>query len=144
MKKAPKKLSTAMRIALNDLRKVEKDPRYKVNMATWHSPSYPSADASVTLPCEVCFAGAVMAKTHNLPTHVDFLDWQGMTPAWQKIFDALDEVRKGYVSDALTILGRDEEKASPIFVPVTHYRVDPIQFRKDMFKIVHALEKIGE
>lgn len=94
--KAPKRFSTAILMALNDLALVERDKRYSVNMSQWHHPTW-SGDTSV---CEVCFAGSVMAKTHNAPEdrflyHNDF-------PEWENIFSALDCIRQYNLLGALT------------------------------------------
>lgn len=50
--KLPDKLSVLIRLALVDLGKAERDPRYKVDMGKWHEPNS---------HCSVCFAGAVIA-----------------------------------------------------------------------------------
>lgn len=52
--KLPDKASDLLTLALNDLAKVERSPRYVVNMHIWHAPNG---------ACSVCFAGAVMAQT---------------------------------------------------------------------------------
>ena len=52
VKKLPNKLSSLIRVALDDLHKVENDPKFRVDMSDWyHSNSH----------CAVCFAGGVMA-----------------------------------------------------------------------------------
>lgn len=37
-KKLPDKLSTLIRVAVEDAKKIEKDPRYILNMDIWHMP----------------------------------------------------------------------------------------------------------
>ncbi len=151
MKKAPKKLSVAMRIALNDLRKVERDPKYKVSMSVWHEP--PNRD-SFAPKCTVCFAGSVMAKTCELPRDTDYYNFT-FPEDWQNVFSALNKARQGKLEDALDLLGRGFRAVSKIrhlfstnlyagTVEVTSYKENPVQWRKDMFKIVHELEAVGE
>ena len=140
MKKAPKKLSTAMRMALNDLRKVEKDPRYEVNMAVWHQP-YCSEKGSV------CLAGAVMAKSCGAdPTNA--LGITAFGPDWARVFLALDWVRRGEVREAFRNLDKPTGKLDVVGlgdrISVIQYSANRKQWRKDMFKIVHKLERIGE
>lgn len=55
----PEKVSELIRLALADLRKIEGDNRYVVNMMTWHVPTWHGGSEE----CSVCLAGAVMAKT---------------------------------------------------------------------------------
>lgn len=62
MKKLPKKMSALLRLAVRDAQACESDPRYELHMDTWHSASV--EDNGV---CFVCMAGAVMAKTQDIP-----------------------------------------------------------------------------
>jgi len=57
----PNKLSDLIELALKDLARAERDPRYTVNMGTWHNPLY--SIYSKLQSCVVCFGGAIMAKT---------------------------------------------------------------------------------
>lgn len=61
MNKLPNKLSDLLRLAVRDAQACEADPKYKLEMETWHCPSH---DGRV---CFVCMAGAVMAKTQGIP-----------------------------------------------------------------------------
>lgn len=56
----PRKLSETIRVALTDLASVERSPRFIVDMGTWFQRSDPEDRQT---PCEVCFAGSVMART---------------------------------------------------------------------------------
>lgn len=49
-----KHLSQMILLALSDLEEAEKNPKYRIDMGTWHSPNS---------HCSVCFGGAVMAGT---------------------------------------------------------------------------------
>lgn len=145
MKRAPKRLSTAMRIALEDIRKVEKDSRYQVNMHFWHRPVIQETGDPV---CQVCFAGSVMAKTLNFdPRYSRYGGDEGDTSlAWDSVFTALDYARLGEVTAALREMHRDRFKlrSDQELIPVARYEGNPLQWRKDMFKIVHMLERMGE
>lgn len=58
MGKLPHKPSAPLRLALDDLEKAARDPRYEVNMGAWHDPMDDEAGK-----CAVCLAGAAMAGT---------------------------------------------------------------------------------
>ena len=60
MKKLPDKLSDLFTVALDDLERCIADPRYEINMRDWISLN------TSTKKCEVCMAGAVMAKTLDI------------------------------------------------------------------------------
>ena len=61
MKQLPNKPSELIRLALSDLEECEQDPKYAVDMGSWHRP--------VGAQCLVCLAGSVMAKTMKVPQH---------------------------------------------------------------------------
>jgi hypothetical protein len=56
----PRKQSALLRLAVKDAMLLEKDPRYKLDMMTWHRPSLNGT-------CNVCLAGAVMACDLKAP-----------------------------------------------------------------------------
>lgn len=56
MSRLPDRMSDLIEVALRDVRACAMDPRYVMNMGAWHDPT---GDGR----CEVCAAGAVMAKT---------------------------------------------------------------------------------
>lgn len=134
--KEPKKFSQAMRMALKDLAKVEKDPKYRVDMGAWHL-----ANAYPNHKCAVCFAGSVMAKSFKLSPdeEASFTSFQGK---WPSIFIALNRVRRGDVSGALRIFsGAITDKFTTV-VPTVNYEKDPKLWRKQMFAIVRKLEAV--
>jgi len=53
------KLSTMILWALTDMEKCEADPRYTINMGSWHTPELRDEQGTV---CHVCMAGSVMAQ----------------------------------------------------------------------------------
>lgn len=85
MKKLPKKLSDRILVALHDLELVEADPRYKIDMDTWHKPNG---------QCAVCLAGSVMAKTLNAPIKVE-LDTCDFPYEIEEQLEGLNAVRCG-------------------------------------------------
>lgn len=58
--RACKKPSDLILIALKDMEKVEKNPKYKIDQGKWHDPNKNKTK------CSVCFAGSVMAMTYKL------------------------------------------------------------------------------
>lgn len=144
MKRAPKKLSTAMRLALHDLALVERSKKYKVNMGVWHTSSPLPGFNSDRKYCHVCFAGSIMAKTLKANPE-DELQGVEFGQEWSDVFDALNSARKGFVSDALYDMNRDGGKfyENQNF-NVESYAQNPKKWRKDMWKIVRELEKVGE
>lgn len=130
----PKRMSEAIRMAVADLEAVEKLPQYRIDMGAWHEPAPDGL-------CEVCFAGAVMARTHKLPQHryssgFDIAGWD-----WNCVFDALNELRKGGVASAAQSMG----VKIPSFhkMDVTSYDENPEQFKADMLRTASFLEAEG-
>jgi hypothetical protein len=91
------KLHEILRIALDDLKVVEKDPRYKIDMAQWHSP-----DADET--CVVCLAGATLAVSLQVNPDTDFFDPHISDHEAGDRLLALDSLRRGEVGNALAHL----------------------------------------
>ena len=125
------KLSQWVRLALADIKKVENDDRYIVDMSSYHLPNS---------KCRVCFAGAVMAKTlkggiEQLLEPVDFTE--------RDFLVALDWIRIGYIRSALTVIDKQDQYSVQDYIDVVSYCENPRQWRKDMFKIVRMLEKAG-
>lgn len=100
----PDKLSKLILVALNDLEKVEKDEKYKVDMGQWHHPPLYNG------PCAVCLAGAVIAKTCKTSYKKDLMPGDFFENEVKK-FNALDLVRQGEIFRALIKLGVDEKNA---------------------------------
>jgi hypothetical protein len=97
--------SQLIRLALADLRKVEEDPKYTVNMGSWHEGD-PYHDAI----CPVCLAGAVMAKTIGVSrdedvTPSDLMRFGRISKADRDALVALDFFRTGNVAQGLEELG---------------------------------------
>lgn len=63
--------SALLELALADLEKIEVDPEFEINMGDWFSRPRPDSK------CQVCLAGAVMAKTLDCK-----LEIMGSTEKW--------------------------------------------------------------
>ncbi len=57
MKQLPDTIQELLELAIADAEVIAKDPRYKLNMGEWHLYNDESQQ------CEVCIAGAVIART---------------------------------------------------------------------------------
>lgn len=124
--KLPGKPSALIRLALADLAKVRKDPRYKVDMTGWH---YKAASK-----CHVCAAGAVMAKTlkKNINRKFDARNFGEESEA----LVAIDNMRRGWVGIALAFLGLPNGGKFS--------RTMSCKFkRSEMLKLAKDLEKAG-
>ncbi len=89
----PDKLSELTLVALEYLEECEADPKYEINMDYWYVPNKGK--------CKVCFVGAVMAN--QAPKEMlkgeidpDFFEEQNK-------LEALEEIRRGWISDALKL-----------------------------------------
>lgn len=131
----PSKPSELIRLALRDLREVEADPRYAVNMADWHNPH-----AEI---CHVCFAGAVMAKSLGTPVYEysSYCDHRFSTQ-WQRSLDALDSFRLGLCWHGAGYMGLPEPKSVPDRV-VPEYAEDPSAFHLAMEALAAEYEAVG-
>jgi hypothetical protein len=132
--KLPKKLSELIRLALTDLRKVERNKNYKVDMNTWHTPNG---------VCRVCLAGAVMAGTLGAdPTTVAAPSYYGRDSGK---LAALDEVRCGYLEDAIrAFTGKPAAQNVPFHKPMPEYTPrTKTKFHAAMRKVATQLAKLG-
>jgi hypothetical protein len=136
MNTLPDKPSDLLEVALRDLEAVEQDPKYRVRMDVWHEPAKHIND-----PCQVCLAGAVMAKsleTSNLVRRwpCDFSDKDTL-----RKLRALDDMRVGAVSEALERL--DLPPVSKYDFVAHHYGANPEGFKRDLRNLVDKLRKDG-
>ena len=144
----PKKPSALLRLALNDLAKVERDKRFVVNMGEWFLSNG---------HCQVCMAGSVMAKTIGVPIGERVDAWDNMTfclddfPA--KVYSklcALNEFRQYFFWGALAYLGVPEKKREPACDAIDaldlehiYYEDDRAAFKRNMRRVASVLEKHG-
>ena len=128
-----KKLSTALKQALVDLRWVERNKRrFEVNMCDWYVPAEPGYSER----CAVCLAGAHMAKTVDGPRPLGPGDFDRETA---DMYRAIDCLRTGDVSSALHHIGKSPREDLDRFV--VDYEDNPKLWWKQMRQLVRALEK---
>lgn len=130
----PRHPSTLIRIAVEDLKAVEKaKKRFTVNMGTWHE----MEDGK----CAVCFAGAVMAKTLKLKDTSDGhpSSQRGNSPQ----LNALNYFREGHVQEALSELGIARKDGDPTNRNVAGYEYDKRKFKRTMLQLAAELEGVG-
>ena len=101
MKELSSVLSEAIDQALEDMEACKNDPRYEINFDYWHSPERGK--------CYVCLAGSVIAKRFNVPFNELSLPYF-FPEKKENILRALNCVRKGKVSGALTLMGIEVPK----------------------------------
>jgi hypothetical protein len=91
----PDTLSGLLRLAVADAQKCANDPRYVLQMGSWHEPGLKR--------CSVCMAGAVMAQSLNTQLHAVAFpeDYDDSEYALM----AIDEMRCGDVLGAASTLG---------------------------------------
>ena len=104
----PNKLTDLLTLALNDLEKCYKDPKFLIDYGQWYTPR------GKDRPCFVCLAGSVMAKTLKIKSDKELTpeslhpELSGKTIAK---LQAIDCFRKGLVSKAmLTLTTRRPER----------------------------------
>jgi len=131
---APKKLSAAIDLALEDLAIVEADKDYKVNMGKYHVPEITK--------CHVCFAGAVMAVTHQTP-------WEdhGTTGMhgddWYQVYNAVDTIRTGNLEWALCYMKQKLPNSLGPRIHIVPYKECKASFKMDMETLSMTLKKEG-
>lgn len=124
----PDKLSDLLELALADLEKAEADPQCVIDMDIWRE-EYGDGF------CAVCLAGCVMRYSLNVMPKTAFAYFEGP-------MDALDWVRRGYLSPALGSMRLDDSRV-PDSVDVARYEDDPAAFKADMRSIVTLLREKG-
>lgn len=92
-----RKLHELVSAAIADLKKVDEDKRYIVNMGTYHE-SHNLSGAGV---CMVCFAGGVMAKELDAKLG-DYVGPSDFDPGVRLMLYALNSIRCGHVDDAIS------------------------------------------
>lgn len=136
--KLPRKPSALIRLALRDLRAVEADPRYRVDMGKCHEP-YNGV-------CYVGLAGAVMAVT--LKAESSRAVYPTTYPPYAAALDAIAWLRcvGGCESSAAVRVMCDLIGATPIAWPARsdRYEDDPEGFRAVLGRLADAFEVSGQ
>ena len=128
------KPSELIRVALNDLMRCYNDSEYVVSMGAWHVPNLAS--------CQVCLAGAVMAKTLGSDSNQLFGPSSFSRPI-DSILWALNELRMGAVSSAFGYLELGFAGGSKFNRDITSWHVDSIRFMGDMNQLADDLHAEG-
>jgi hypothetical protein len=142
-KKLPKKASTLIQHALNDLRAIEKQKKtYALQMLSWHEPLPESKK------CAVCFAGSVMAETLKVPPNKKAVPGTKKFGVYNtKRLQSLNSFREGYVSDGLygmdAITYEQYDNVTMFDRQIADYDEFPGQFKRDMGKLARDLKKAG-
>lgn len=142
--KLPDKPSALIRVALEDLEKCEKDPRYEINMGRWHERTLTDEDNPDSAKCAVCFAGVVVANRLGLTPDETFR-FKAFDYETRSKLLALDEFRCGCWRIALAHMGINEPSEPLEINPfeIAIYRQDPAQFKTDMRALADLLESKG-
>ena len=133
----PDKPSELIRVALADLRKVERSKKYVVYMGVYHEP-----DRGRGGKCFVCLAGAVMAKSLSAARDRPLFPEDFPKPVKHKLI-AIDSLRIGHIRESMDYLGKRLPKTIPHYIDVEDYGDDPAQFNRDMRKLAKLLEDHG-
>lgn len=135
--------SELLRLAVADLKAIEKDPLYLVDMAEWHRPNEQKET------CRVCLAGSVLARTlgHSPSEEVD---WEKVDPDTSNKLTAIDDMRAGDLE--LALLAIDIHDADSLdaageiakgFEPPRYDRTNPAPFHRAMEDLARKLEEAG-
>jgi hypothetical protein len=109
--KLPDKLSELILVALEDLAVVKTDPRYEIDLTTWHAPDEHNG------LCSVCFAGAVIARQLSPDETTKALEPSDFSEADAEKLRALNEIRMGSIEEALLAMGVDYQEDALIGAP---------------------------
>ena len=135
------KPSELIRVALDDLGKVEESDQYAVDMWVWHQPNKLSKIYGGAA-CSVCLAGAVMVG--SLESEIENeLDPDDFGYGTKRVLEALDTLRTGAIDDAFSWLRIPVDEKLRVSVVITDYDDDPAAFRQDMMFLAMYLEAHG-
>lgn len=145
--KLPNKPSNLILRALKDLRAVEKNPKYRIDMRDWHS-TYQYLDG--TKVCSVCFAGAVMVQSLNIPSTISVVPSDQGSGLFTKKdiqkLEALDFFREGYNVDAFEEMGLDSIKLPQElrYTDIVNYSEENVDlFKEQLTKLALKFRKLG-
>lgn len=129
----PKTLSAALRLALTDFKIILSRPDlYIVDMADWHRQDL------YGVKCRVCLAGAVLACTFE--PGIITVNINAYGDEWRDTFFAINELRSGYVEEAVQEFNVEGYEANTEDREVASYESDPEQFIRDMEQLLADLE----
>jgi hypothetical protein len=133
----PSKPSALILLALKDLASVERlKNKYRVNMKQWL--------AQKGGKCNVCLAGAVMARSLNLKPKNDRGTFYDMTPSQQNKMFALNSFRVGCIHDGLREMGIDAPYGlNSLHRTFPEYKRGRHEFQDAMLEMVSVLKSFG-
>lgn len=137
MSKLSTVLSEAVEQALNDMLLCIEDDKYIIRFENWHKPMYDQFNKKSQ--CEVCFAGATMAKTLKIDHKKNYSPGKIEIKGNKKtalMLVALDKIRSGNIVGALKCLNKSTEDIKNIFVDPNNLDL----FVKDIKKIIKYLK----
>lgn len=134
------KPSQLLRVALDDLKQVEKDSRYEVDMDHWHYNNHLNVTSCEDERCLVCFAGSVMAKTFKEDPSRS-LGMANFSKAFQARMNALNDFRKGEIQSGLEGMGIFN--AGIKYRTVVSYYDNPQKFKRQMARLALDLKGHG-
>lgn len=136
----PKKPSKLLRLVLEDISKVRKNPKYVLDMGTWHF--------FMGGKCHVCFAGAVISQSLKMNGEYD-LDPMSFNSDIRKRLYALDSLRLGSIWEAICLdLGYSQDSfdksglPDKINIPV-YEKADYRKWRRSLLDLADRLESAG-
>ena len=137
LSKVPSRL---IRMALDDLNRIEKLKGYTIAMGSWHD-TYLDHVGDVSDPsCHVCLAGTVMASTLGADINSD-VEPGSYDEVTKGRLMALDDFRIGEVGSGFYRMGLDSAKGSPFDREIPHYGWDRRAFKLHMRRLARDLEK---
>ena len=142
LKHLPDKPSAILRVALADLYKIERDPKYYVFMGSYHDPrGY--AVGKPPEACEVCLAGCVIASSPASKGGSVYLGPGHFNATAAKKLRMLDAFMNGWIHEGLYQMRFSlPEGWLKTRVP-TAYDVNPLKFKRQMRRLARDLERVG-
>lgn len=113
------KLSQLLKLAVQDCRRVEKDPGVVFDMGIWHSPT-------IGNKCEVCMAGAVMDQSLKISRTEEKSPFDFVQKDISRKLSAINSMRSGYLTSAAKHLGIDlpDESVNRTFFEIINETYD--------------------
>ena len=135
--KLPNKPSSLIKLALADLKKVERSKKYIVDMGAWHKANG---------VCSVDLAGSVMAQTLNVPINMTVMP-EAFDDDTENKLQALNDFRIGFIEGGLRRMNTPSSiKAIPIVpncIAIPPYKKGKAAFHKAINDLVKLLESVG-
>lgn len=131
----PDKPSELIAVALRDLAKAERSPKYEINMGRWFQ-----KDGDI---CEVCLAGSVIAFSLKPDKSVRALEPNNYPDDIEHKLEALDEFRCGNIGSGLSYLGIELPRFLADEESFPEYEKNPRGFKAAMKEMQKHLARLG-